>query len=186
MRRAVIELLCGCDTDFNVTGCGVWSEWTEWTNCSSSCDDRSRNRTRVCEIGSCVGDDVETESCPSSDCEGILLTPTYCNHSWSVGLKHCFYCWRNTRFYFIFGFLDIFLFQIRQLFFSFCSESLVLHYYIHITQKHHLEMYVSLGLFCYFCNSHRSESTYAWLTKDCMEDVLLGWFLHECTVMEQS
>jgi len=51
-----------CDVD------GVWSNWTEWTNCSTTCENGTRSRSRTCEglLGdgaNCTGDWVENEPC---------------------------------------------------------------------------------------------------------------------------
>jgi len=62
---------CVVVPDADVAGCGTWTSWSDWTDCTTTCDDRSRRRTRVCTTGSCAGDTTETESCPTDDCTGI-------------------------------------------------------------------------------------------------------------------
>ena len=57
-------------TDTSVVGCYLWSPWRDWSDCTPTCDDRLRRRTRECRAGDCVGDSEETQSCPTSDCDG--------------------------------------------------------------------------------------------------------------------
>jgi len=51
----------------------LWAEWTEWTQCSTTCDNGIRERSRsklVQETGGgiCLGQATESESCKIKDC----------------------------------------------------------------------------------------------------------------------
>ena len=56
----------------------TWDAWSEWTQCSKSCDNGIRERTReklVVEVGggTCSGQPRESESCKLEFCLGKVL-----------------------------------------------------------------------------------------------------------------
>ena len=50
-----------------------WQQWVAWSQCSHSCGQGFRMRTRGC-VGTCEGDSTQTESCISSVCAGVILS----------------------------------------------------------------------------------------------------------------
>ena len=60
---------------------GNWTSWIEWGNCSVTCGDGAKTRSRTCTDPSpanggsdCVGSPSETDACSTSDCPGTVLT----------------------------------------------------------------------------------------------------------------
>ena len=52
-----------------VTCVGEWSEWSDFTECSASCGDAAKQRTRICPSGlECEGDSVESVDCELDQC----------------------------------------------------------------------------------------------------------------------
>ncbi|XP_050402082.1 A disintegrin and metalloproteinase with thrombospondin motifs adt-2 isoform X2 [Patella vulgata] len=57
---------------------GVWSLWGEWSECSVTCEDGTRTRTRLCNHPpalhggrACIGDDLQTKPCTLPACPTV-------------------------------------------------------------------------------------------------------------------
>uniref|UniRef100_H2Y3K4 Uncharacterized protein n=1 Tax=Ciona intestinalis TaxID=7719 RepID=H2Y3K4_CIOIN len=50
--------------------CPVWSTWSSWTECPRTCGGGVITSRRVCEVGTCPGSYIRTDSCASQRCPG--------------------------------------------------------------------------------------------------------------------
>ena len=55
-------------SNISLTNFEAWTEWTSWTRCSKSCDIGTQIRHRVCPNESCLGKNVEVQSCFNPSC----------------------------------------------------------------------------------------------------------------------
>ena len=61
--------------DLNCFYLGVqlgWQEWVAWSQCSNTCGQGFKMRTRGC-IGTCEGNSTQTENCFLSECIGDVF-----------------------------------------------------------------------------------------------------------------
>lgn len=56
---------------------GIWTTWLAWSQCSMTCDEGEKTRTRTCSFPSnaphgktCSGPMSETTTCKEADCAG--------------------------------------------------------------------------------------------------------------------
>ena len=70
----------------NPGSCKKWTEWSNYSDCSVSCDNGSKSRTRECEgdLGECKGVSRENHDCFAGAC------PTWSEwETWSTCTKTC-------------------------------------------------------------------------------------------------
>nr|CAB3266608.1 SCO-spondin-like [Phallusia mammillata] len=77
------------EMDCEVQLCPTWSAWSPWSDCSKTCSEGERSRSRSCENGvsaaDCPGLATESETCTVKDCP-----PEYSNWtSWGTCTKTC-------------------------------------------------------------------------------------------------
>ncbi|XP_053377847.1 SCO-spondin-like isoform X2 [Mercenaria mercenaria] len=82
-----------CNTDKCPVN-GVWTQWSVWSQCSMTCDEGDRSRTRSCSFPSdaphgndCFGPATDTEKCKKADCSVDGYWADW--SSWSICTKTC-------------------------------------------------------------------------------------------------
>ena len=55
----------------------TWAQWGDWSDCSKTCGDGTRTKTRRKDVkeahgGVCKGTDKEKESCKDKECPGKI------------------------------------------------------------------------------------------------------------------
>ena len=75
-----------------------WTAWGEWSQCSTTCDQGSRLRIRVCSGGNsdhCPGDPAEAETCKTTDCQAAVVSWngwgewSQCKHGSRLRIRSC-------------------------------------------------------------------------------------------------
>ena len=63
---------------------GNWGKWGNWSECSKTCGDGEKTRSRVCNDPApmhggidCKGDTVQKDSCKIKECPGKILGDKY-------------------------------------------------------------------------------------------------------------
>ena len=66
--------------------CANWTLWGLWSDCSVTCGEGNRKRTRSCTgLGKCVGDSTNTDTCNMEPCANWTLWGSWSSCSVTCG-----------------------------------------------------------------------------------------------------